>query len=69
MTLYLVVNDNVDGDNMDLFVNADSPNEAIGMMLAYYQAVYDDFDTPFRVFSVPTTTARGAIEWPDPITA
>jgi hypothetical protein len=69
MTLYLVAANNHDGDNMDLFVMADDPVEAVELMLAYYDITRDDLDmvtyNGVRVWAVPMPFTKGAIEWPD----
>lgn len=69
MPLYLVVNDDCDGENRDLFVNAEDPSEAVKLTLKFYEMTKSDFDTDFRVFTVPMVITHAppssAIEWPD----
>jgi hypothetical protein len=71
MTLYLVVARGDTDQNLDLFVNADSPREARQFWLKYYieDDEEDGFDglrvgDPARVFEVPVgQTTPGAIAW------
>lgn len=64
MPLYFVA-DAAHGENRDLFVNADTPDEAAEMWRGHYVPL--DFaapdETPERVFAVPTVTRRGVVEW------
>jgi len=59
MTIYLVVTNDSNGENQDLFVNADTPGEAVQMLLKYYERERDDFEDGFRVFPVPMPLVKG----------
>lgn len=74
MPLYLVVNDDENGDNRDLFVIADTPKEAVELTLQFYGLLRTHFKTAFRVYDVPggrsTRISQPArvILWPKPTT-
>lgn len=69
LTLYYVSADDVDGNNRDLFVNADSPGEAADLVIAYWaedgiEINLDDVDA-VNVFQVPQPGPTGAVPWRD----
>ncbi len=64
-TLYHVVANGPDGTphDYDLFVRADSPNEAVNFWRTYY-ALDDDEQQPEMVDAIPVGP-KGAIKWED----
>ena len=59
--LYYVRADSSDGDNMDLFVRANTPAEAERFWSNYYE--FEHSERPKWVGAVPDAPARGAINW------
>ncbi|AKU43637.1 hypothetical protein CPT_Seuss111 [Caulobacter phage Seuss] len=65
LKLYLVTNEDVDGNNLDAFVWAETLEQAIQLYLPVFDQ--DTLSDAARVFEVPTTPppeAR-ALEWYD----
>lgn len=63
MKLWLVVVNDWNGDNFDLFVNADTPEKAAAHCPEYYERDIEEFNQPFRVYEVPTDTTPGPLDW------
>lgn len=64
MTLYQVVADDFDGTphGNDLFVRADTPQEAVEFWRSYYTFDEEDGD-PVRVDEIPADGPSGPIDW------
>jgi hypothetical protein len=74
--LYLICANDVDGESKDVFAYADSPEQAVELMLGYHDADrdnflrFDDREEKFRVIEVPTAkdiigAALGVVPWFD----
>lgn len=64
---YLVVSDDLNGENTDLFVTARDPETALAIWRNYYEG-WDLDENDVRVFEVPAVAPiESAFEWPDPV--
>ncbi len=66
MKLYFIGFTDDDGENLDLFVNADSPKDARKFWADYYGVLEDGDDVesqPVRIWEVPDGKTPGAIDW------
>jgi hypothetical protein len=68
MTLYYVHTNGPDGENMDMFVNADSPSEAGQLMVDYWagEGVELYRDEPIMAVVVPAAGPKGIVTWGQP---
>lgn len=63
MKLYFITNDNIDGDNIDAFVWATSPTEAVQLYLPMFeQSKLSEEAQVFEVPIIPEPEPR-ALEW------
>jgi hypothetical protein len=65
VTLFYVMTIGPDGENFDLFVNADTHDEAGQLMVDYWaeQEVELLEDEPIRAVVVPAPGPKGVVEW------
>lgn len=54
MKFYFVAANDVNGENWDLFVMAESPRNAADIMLENFEMGSGHFDQPVRVYEVPS---------------
>lgn len=62
LKLYFIGHEDQDGENLDLFVSADSPEEAITHWQTYYAR---PAITPVKLWAIPEARPRGALKWDD----
>lgn len=51
--------------NVDLFVNAETPEAAFAEMLRYFNIEHEDIDGYVKVYEVPAPGAPGPVKWVD----
>lgn len=67
MKLYFVAADNADGESLDMFVAAETPEEAIKLWAGEWEitSIEDDLFADLRIQEVPSpsTLEKGCVEW------
>lgn len=57
------VNHNEDGINFDLFIRADTPEEAAQMWRDFFADAHPRHRNPHRIYDVPAAGKPGALRW------